>query len=87
MSRFKNGDLVKFVDIHTTVDALNPIGLKYPAAWYRISDSEKYFPKTWEVGVIVIPFHKLERSQTLIFCQVFVGNSLWWFDEDNLQKV
>jgi hypothetical protein len=82
--KFKKGDLVKFIDIETSVDTLPPIGYLKIDSWSRFLTEENYSAKKDDAGVIVIP---QKKNLNITYAQVMVNNKLYWFDVDNLEKL
>lgn len=82
--KFKKGDLVRFVDIPTSIDTLPPTG--YPKLsnyhWSKLLDAENYDAKESDIGVVVVPHRK---NLNVAYTQVLVNGKLFWFDSDNLE--
>ena len=80
--KFRKGDLVKFIEIQTSIDTLLPTGyLKYDH-WSKFLPGEYVATKN-DVGVIAV---QCKRDQNITYARVMVNGCLYWFDVDNLEK-
>lgn len=82
--KFKDGDLIRFVDIHTSIDVLPPIGFRDVKGWDRFLNNGQFEAKREDVGVVIIPHRK---HMNITYAQVLVSGELFWFDVDNLEKL
>lgn len=80
--KFKMGDLIRFVDIHTSIDVLPPVGFRNIKGWDRFLSDGQFEAKRSDVGVVVIP--QLTRTN-IVYAQILIEGELFWFDVDNLE--
>jgi hypothetical protein len=82
--KFDEGDLVRFIDIHTTIDVLPPTGFRDVKGWDRFIDEGQFDAKRNDVGVVIVSHRK---HSNITYAQILVSGELFWFDVDNLEKL
>ena len=86
MRETKVGDLVSFVTVDRAIDIENPSGTFTTEMSDRLVRSKTYYPHPGEKGV-VIAGPVMNNSGQFRLWQVWVGNSGWWFPEDELMPL
>lgn len=80
------GSLVVFVTVDRGVDIETPSGTLTTEMSDRLVRSKTYYPHPGEKGV-VIAGPVMNNSGHFRLWQVWVGNSGWWFPEDELMPL